>query len=181
MTLGASRSDASPRLRSLVEENLSFVWRSLRRLGVREGEVEDVAQRVFLVVADKLPQIEVGHERAFVFGTALRMASHARRSRARRREELGTDLSFESDPHPNPEERAIQQDALEQVASALDHMPEELRSVFVLFELEELKLVEIAEMVELPLGTVASRLHRARAVFKERIGRLSGPQRRLAP
>jgi RNA polymerase sigma-70 factor (ECF subfamily) len=49
----------------------------------------------------------------------------------------------------------------------LDRMPEELRAVFVLFELEELSVDEIARLLTLPRGTAATRLRRSREVFHE--------------
>src|SRR5262245_52866877 len=63
-------------LRQLVVDHLEFVWRALRRLGVLPGDVDDAAQRVFLVANEKLALIESGRERAFLVGVAVRVASH---------------------------------------------------------------------------------------------------------
>src|SRR4051812_39693933 len=85
----APAHDARPaRLRSIVDANFDFIWRSLRRLGVAEHSVDDAAQQVWIVAARKLASITPGQERAFLFGTALRVASDARRSASRRREVL---------------------------------------------------------------------------------------------
>src|SRR5262245_12054826 len=65
-----------------------FIWRSLRRLGVREGAVDDATQRVFEVAAAKVSSIRPGCERAFLFQTAVRTAMAVRRTHARRRESM---------------------------------------------------------------------------------------------
>ena len=158
-------------LEKLVTEHLDFVWRSLRRFGVRESEVDDATQRVFMIAADKLSKIESGRERSFLIGTAARIASHARRGYQRR--DLA-ELRLSSNPrppNPDPEELAQRREARELLDRVLDGMPEELRAVFVLFELEELSVDEVAEVLTLPRGTVATRLRRSREVF-QRLARL---------
>ena len=67
------RSEA--RLRDMVHTYFDFIWRSLRRLGVPADSVDDAAQRVFWVAAQNLGDIRVESERAYLFGTALRVAS----------------------------------------------------------------------------------------------------------
>ena len=59
----------------------------------------------------------------------------------------------------------------------LNAMPEELRTVFVLFELEQLGTPQIAELLGLPRGTVASRMRRAREDFEARVQRLEAQRR----
>jgi RNA polymerase sigma-70 factor (ECF subfamily) len=63
----------------------------------------------------------------------------------------------------------------------LDQMPLELRAVFVLYEIEELTMAEIAEAVGIPPGTAASRLRRARESFHAIVRRLRAAQRRGTP
>ncbi len=165
---GRNRAEPPTRLAKLVSEHLDFVWRSLRRFGVREADVDDAAQRVFLVANDKLSKIEAGRERAFLIGIATRIASHARRGYQRR--EL-LEMRLSSSPHPanpDPEELTQQLQARELLDRALDGMQDDLRAVFVLFELEELSVDEIARLLSLPRGTAATRLRRAREVFHER-------------
>jgi RNA polymerase sigma-70 factor (ECF subfamily) len=170
---GEGRSAAADaRLRSIVAAHFDFIWRSLRRLGVPTTDVDDCTQQVFWVAARKLHLIDEGSERAFLFSTALRVASDARRSRARRREVQEDDDLQRCDPGPSPDELADQRKArilLEQVLSALAL---DLRAVFVLFELEEMSTSEIATLLDIPIGTVASRLRRAREEFHGLVGRL---------
>ncbi len=164
--------DDEQRLTALMDAQLDFVWRSLRRLGVPFGSVDDATQQVWLIAARKLPEIALGSERAFLFGTALRVASDARRRAARQREVT----SFESfevvDPAPRADEIIGQRQARSILDEILEHLPEELRAVFILYELEEQTAAEIAAVLGLPPGTVASRLRRARTEFEQIVKRL---------
>jgi RNA polymerase sigma-70 factor (ECF subfamily) len=151
----------------LVGDHLDFVWRSLRRFGVPAADVDDSTQHVFLIANQKLDKIQPGRERAFLIGIAARVASHARRSLHRRQ---AAELSLSSNPraeNPDPEQLTEQLQAREQLDRVLDTMPLDLRTVFVLFELEELSVDQISQALALPRGTVATRLRRARDVFRE--------------
>lgn len=169
----AATPDGAARLRRLVDVYFDFIWRSLRRLGVPEADADDAAQQVFLVVARKLPLIDPNNERSFLFGTALRVASDVRRARRRRREDPtepgGADPC---DGGPGPEDLVAQRRARELLDEVLESMSLDLQTVFVLFELEELPTPEIASLLGIPVGTVASRLRRAREEFQDRAKRL---------
>ena len=156
----------------VVGQHLAFVWRTLRRLGVIGSDLEDATQRVFIIVSKKLSSIEPGCERSFVFGTAMRVASCARRQRNRRREQALDSLRNSNDPSPDPEANAERSQAVEIMARILERMSEEMRTVFVLFELEQMTMAEISAMLDVPAGTVASRLRRARRTFREEVRRV---------
>jgi RNA polymerase sigma-70 factor (ECF subfamily) len=160
------------RFRELVDRHYEFVWRSVRRLGVRRSDVDDAAQEVFLVAARRLADFGADRERAFLFGTAARVASTRRRNERRRPEELDA----ESDARPagelDPEELAELARARPLLQEILDGMTDELRAVFILSELEELPVREIAEVLGVPQGTVSSRLRAAREKFHAGIKRL---------
>jgi RNA polymerase sigma-70 factor (ECF subfamily) len=160
---GASASDPA-RLERAVRADYRFIWRLLRRLGVPQSGAEDAAQQVFLIVAERLLDIAPGRERSFAFGTALRLSQSLRR---RRQRELPSDSVAErSSPQPGADELLDQQRAREQLTGVLSRMPLELRTVLILFELESMTSPEIAALLDIPLGTVASRLRRARALFR---------------
>jgi RNA polymerase sigma-70 factor (ECF subfamily) len=174
----ASSASASPeRLAALVHEHYAFVWRLLRRLGIGEGDADDAAQQVFLAAASRLARVEGGHERAFLYGVALNVGARARRSFGRRREEPLEAAGEREAPEPSAERLLELRQARALLDRLLDEMPEELRVVFVLFELEELSTPEIAELCELPVGTVASRLRRAREDFEKRVARAEARRR----
>jgi RNA polymerase sigma-70 factor (ECF subfamily) len=162
----------------LVDRYFDAVWCALRRLGVPAAELDDCSQQVFVVASRKLMSIERGRERAFLLGTAVRVASHARRAQRRRREiSIPDDEQAETpryDDGPSPDEIVEQKRQRVLLDEVLLAMPEDLRTVFVLFELEELSTQEIATLIGLPSGTVASRLRRGREMFSELAARKAG-------
>jgi RNA polymerase sigma-70 factor (ECF subfamily) len=160
------------RFRELVEHHFEFVWRSVRRLGVPVADADDAAQEVFLVAARHLDRFPPERERAFLFGTALRVASTRRRSARRRPEELDAASDERAGVELDPEERAELAQARPLLQEILDGMSEELRAVFILAEIEELAVREIADMLGLPQGTVSSRLRSAREKFHAGVKRL---------
>jgi RNA polymerase sigma-70 factor (ECF subfamily) len=175
-----SSEDAAPtlapsderRFRQIVGANLDFIWRCLRRMGIPSGDVDDAVQQVFLVVASKIGSIAQGSERAFLFATASRIAANSRRS-VHRRDQAHHQLMQADWAHdPSQEELTDQLRARALMDRVLAEMPDDLREVFVLFELEELSVAEVAELLAIPLGTVGSRLRRAREDFHDRVKRI---------
>jgi RNA polymerase sigma-70 factor (ECF subfamily) len=154
------------RLRKLVDEHLDSVWHALRALGVPSSSADDAAQQVFLVAAQKLEQIAIGSEKAFLLATSRGIAANIRRSLARNREQSTEVLAETMDEAPDPELSAASNQARRLLEQVLDSMEEDLRTVFVLFELEGKTSASIAEMLCIPAGTVASRLRRAREHFQ---------------
>lgn len=165
------------RIARLVREHYGFVWRLLRRLGLCEGDADDASQQVFLVAVDRLVGVERERERSFLYGVALNVGARARRSQQRRREEPLDLVAEGASPAPSAEQLLERRQARDALDALLAEMPEELRVVFVLYELEELSTPEIAELCELPLGTAASRLRRAREDFEQRVARLEARRR----
>jgi len=112
--------------------------------------------------------------------SALRVASDVRRARRRRREEPGLEPGGADhfDTGPGPEDIVAQRRARALLDAVLEAMPADLQTVFVLFELEELPTPDIASLLGIPVGTVASRLRRAREEFQDRAKRLKA---RCAP
>ncbi len=165
-----ARSRAA-RLREIVDQHYDFLWRSLLNLGVRPGDAEDAAQQVLCVVARRLDAIAPEAEKAFLFGAAVRIASEARRA-ARRRPAIASDVDHLTANAPSAEELVDEVRARQLLGQVLDALPPELRVVFVLFELEELGLAEVAELVGIPVGTVSSRLRRAREQFRALVRRM---------
>ncbi|MGC4066193.1 MAG: sigma-70 family RNA polymerase sigma factor [Polyangiaceae bacterium] len=165
--LATTSSPRSPKqqdlLRELVTTHFNFVWRNLRRVGNSPADSDEIVQEAFLVAARKLDEMRAGCERAFLLAIAMNIASTRRRSYSR--EVLRIDRSTDSlTPQPllDPEQAIEQQQARRELDAVLSEMSLELKTVFVLYELEELNTREIAELLDLKEGTVASRLRRAR-------------------
>lgn len=160
------------RLSMMFHHHYDFVWRSVRRLGVSPEAVDDAAQEVFVVASRKLEAIEVGKEKAFLFGAAVRVASDSRRARQRRRRSLSDDQPEPVDATPAVGELVDQKRAREILDDIVGQLPEDTRPIFVLFELEGMTMAQIASCLDLPAGTVASRLRRARELFAAHVARL---------
>jgi RNA polymerase sigma-70 factor (ECF subfamily) len=160
-----------PSLAEIFREHAPFVWRGLRRLGIPESDVEDVCQEVFVVVHRKLGDFEGRSSlRTWIYGICARTASDYRRS-GRVRREVVTDAPPET-AHEGGQHDAV---ALRQARATLDRILDELdddkRSVFVLYEIEELTMAEVAEALGCPLQTAYSRLHAARKVVEAGVAR----------
>ena len=125
-------------------------------------DVDDAVQKVFLVTARRLEGVSVGRERSFLFATAMRIASNERRAE-RRKLSVGPEPLDELASRDRSPEDVVSDRAL--LDALLAPLPLELRSVIVLFELEQLTTEEIGELLEVPAGTVASRLRRARQLI----------------
>jgi len=166
-----SRVDEA-RLRRTVDAHFDALWRFLRRLGIPEGDVDDAVQEVILVLARKLDQVEDGSERSFVLSTAFRVASDMRRKFKRRREVDEASLLGLASQAPDPEASVETQRLTLLFAQVLEQLSLDLRAVFVLYELEDFTMAEIAQTLELRPGTVASRLRRGRETFERLAGQL---------
>lgn len=159
------------RLRSAFDDHFSFLWRYLRRMGLSEADADDAVQQVFVVFARRLSEVDGGKERAFLVATAARVLSEHRRAARRRRESPETFAELEDDG-PAPDAIADRRRSRALLDQALGQMSDDLKEVFVLFELEEMSTADIAAVLSLPAGTVASRLRRARESFRGIVARM---------
>ena len=178
-TATSDETTSANRLRALVIEHYDFVWRSLRRLGIADAAAEDATQKVLVVLSQRLSQIKPGAEKGFLYSTALHVAQHERRSFARKKEDANDDaISAAVSRAPDPSEQLAHAQRRALLDEALDSLPIDFRAVFVLFEMEELTMIQISELLVLPPGTIASRLRRARELFQESSRRLVNKQTR---
>jgi RNA polymerase sigma-70 factor (ECF subfamily) len=151
-----------PPFEAIFREHAPFVWRVLKKLGVRASEVEDLCQEVFVVVHRKLPEFEGRSTlRTWIYAICVRTASDHRRRAHVRREEPAAEVPEERHSAPQPRELERRQ-ARALLAAALETLDDDKRAVFVLFEIEELSMHEVAEAVGCPLQTAYSRLYAAR-------------------
>jgi len=158
------------RLEEIFNDNHQFVWRLLRRLGLSSERATDMTQQTFLIAAERLDAIKHGSERAFLFGTALRLTRTV--TRTDRRWVLEQDLDLRANTGVSTEEQADHHRAIELMDRVLATMPEHLVTVFVLFELEGLTTPEVAQLMGIPVGTAASRLRRAREAFRSAVAKI---------
>jgi len=165
------------RLTSLVRTHCDQLWRVLRRLGLTDADADDAFQEVVLIAARQLRTLEPASERSFLIGTAVRVARKMLGRQRRRREISDDTLELAASHLPDPLALTEQHHMRQLLDGMLDELPYELRSVFVLFEVEGFALREIAALLEAPMGTVASRLRRARQQFEAHVQRFEARQR----
>lgn len=162
---------SADRITALVTTHFDFVWRLVRRLGVPVADADDAAQQVFMIATQKLASITTDTERSFLYGVAQRVASNARRGLQRRKAATASSAldARATPPALDPEQRSELSQARDLLDELLLRLPEELARVLVLAEIEQLSVNEIAALEQLPVGTAASRLRRARAAFLEQL------------
>jgi len=150
----------------IFHAHAAYVWRVLRRMGVAEADVEDLCQEVFLVVLRKLAEFEGRSSmKTWIYGICIRTASDYRR-RAHKRREVVTDQVPEGTVSPSQAVELQRRQARSMLDAALDDLDEGKRAVFVLYEIEELPMAEVAAAMGCPLQTAYSRLHAARRIVR---------------
>jgi RNA polymerase sigma-70 factor (ECF subfamily) len=156
--------------RTLFDAEFGYVCRSLRRLGVREADVLDVAQELFLAVHHRLGEHVPGRPvRPWLFAFSLRFAANYRRNAWHRvRSDEGRDAGAAAD--------GAHSEARDLVLRALDQLDETRRAVLVMHDLEGFDAPEIAVLTGALLNTVYSRLRLARADFRQAVARLQGTE-----
>src|SRR5688500_11586530 len=148
--------------RTVFEKHMPLAWRALRRLGVREADVPDVCQEVFMVIHRRLDDFDRSMSMpSWIYGICVRVASQYRR-RAPQRREVGAEQLPELTFPAQQEEAAERRRARERLDLVLSRLDEQRREVFVLYEIEELPMKEVAAALGCPLQTAYSRLHAAR-------------------
>lgn len=153
------------------------VWRCLRALGVPEGQVDDALQDVFVVVHRRLPRFDhAAPVRRWIFGIARKVAFKYfdRNRRSRPRVALAV---VEAEP-PAPEEVLARRDAASVVERFVDSLHPEQREVFVLTQLEEMSVPEVAALLGIKLNTAYSRLRLARRRFDRVVARHAAERKR---
>lgn len=157
---------AQRRLEEMFEAHHERLWRLLLWRGFNADLAAEVTQQAFLIAAERLNDIRQGSERPFLLETCMRLARAAGRTTSRMQFEDDMDLRVMS--AGGADEALDQQRAAEVLNRVLAGLTADLLEVFLLFELEKISMREIATMLDIPSGTVASRLRRAREAFRER-------------
>jgi len=164
---------AIPSFETVYEENLKFVWRAARRLGIDSGDTDDVVQEVFVVAHRKLPEFEGRAQvKTWLLKILVRVVRHYFRTQQRkpghRPAQTLDDLDVLRDHQDRgPAEAAERKDAVRVLDNLLARMDSEKREVFVLAEIEQLSSVEIAEVLGANINTIYSRLRAARQEFEQ--------------
>jgi RNA polymerase sigma-70 factor (ECF subfamily) len=168
---GTASAPAAPTFDAVFDAHGPYVMRTLRCLGVPANELDDACQEVFVVVHRRLPELSSPSAlKAWLYGICLRRALARRRAAARRREEsIGEDTRTVA---ADQEESVERRERLARALSILESLSDEKRAVFVLYEVEQLTMIEIAEVVGCPMQTAYARLYAARREVEATLKRL---------
>jgi RNA polymerase sigma-70 factor, ECF subfamily len=179
LTLAVRDSPSPPseadrlRLERMFVTHHATVWRTLRRRGLSPDAAADATQETFLITVGRLADIAPDSERAFLIGTALRVARTLGRKTSNWQLDMDMDLRVSGARNASDDQAEIEFCDL-----ALSKVKPELAEVFVLYEIEGLSSPEIAALLEIPLGSVASRLRRAREQFRTAVARIERTMQR---
>ena len=168
---------APSRRQSLVfddvyREHFAFVRRAAKRLGASDGSLADVVQEVFVVVHRRLGDFEGRSSvKTWLFGIALRIVRDHRRAVRRRPVEPAVDVDTLESSANGPAENAERAEAVRVLHALLDELADERREVFVMADLEQMSMPEIAETLGINVNTAYARLRLARQEFEQALAR----------
>jgi RNA polymerase sigma-70 factor (ECF subfamily) len=169
----SSDDPETPVLEHIYTDRARFVWLSLQRLGVARADCEDLCHDVFIVIQARLAEFESGAKLSpWIFGICAKVAANYRRRAYRHLEQVEGSMSEDRLQPPtagidSPERIVENRRAMAKAEAVLQRLDPMKRAVFVMFELEGLSCPEIAAELEVPVGTVYSRLHAARELFAQ--------------
>lgn len=150
--------------RALFDRECGYVLASLRRLGVEERDCEDVGNEVFVRVYQKLGDLDRSRSaRPWLFAFCVRLASDYRDLKRHRVERFSDHDAPAS--APGPEDDFARTEARQIAARALATLDLDKRAVFVLHDIDETPIPEVARVLGIPEGTAYSRLRAGRAEF----------------
>jgi RNA polymerase sigma-70 factor (ECF subfamily) len=149
--------------RALFERDFAYVCRSLRRLGVGDSDLKDVAQELFVAVHERLASYDPARPlRPWLFSFAVRFASNYRKLARNHAHDSLEGASLGSEGSPQLEARDL-------ILRALARLDFDRRTVIVMHDLEGFDAPEIAGQLGIPVNTVYSRIRLARADLREAI------------
>jgi RNA polymerase sigma-70 factor, ECF subfamily len=166
---------------SLYDQHFRFVWRLARRMGVDPSAIDDVVQEVFVVIHAKLDSLHSPDAvRSWIYGIVRRAVSEHRRAVRRSETVLTFPTEHAAVPHrpPTPLELTELSSDRELLANLLGGLSDAKREVFILAELEEMSMPDIAVALEIPLNTAYSRLRHARQEFDTALARQSAVEKK---
>lgn len=163
---------------TLVQRYYQPVYRYAYRLTGNELDAEDLTQQTFLIAQSRLSQVRDGSKQLSWLFAVLRSCFLKSKRRPRPVAAANLELDVDEIPEHRWTEADVDREALQ---AALNDLPDEFRLVVVMFYFEELSYQEIAEQLDLPIGTVMSRLSRAKGRLRQRLFRSHNEQSESTP
>ena len=191
--VAALKRKESTAFEQLIAQHGGMLYRVALRLLGQPQEAEEVLQETLLTVYEKIDTFD---ERSalstWLYRIAVNTALMRLRAKARVPEELldtvgpqfteqGEHAREEAEWALPPEEALLRQEALTALQQGIARLPELYRAVYVLAEIESLPHQDIASILELTVGTVKTRLHRARLFLREALTDYFVERRRTVP
>ena len=162
--MASDRSNAN--IQRLIDDHLDAVYRYAYRLTGTVHDAEDLTQQVFLLAQKRMDQLrEADRARGWLF-TILRNSFLKMVQRMQPVPATSVGINLESVPAEKESGQAVDSAELQ---AAIDELPAEFRVVVVMFYFEECSYREIAEKLDLPIGTVMSRLARAKGHLRTKL------------
>jgi RNA polymerase sigma-70 factor (ECF subfamily) len=164
-----------PSFEQIYERYFELVWSSARRLGIGDAAMDDVVQEIFIVIHSKVHTLQKPPSlRSWIYGIVRRTVSDHHRAR-RTREASGVSLAvhheLEQSLPRTPLDLTEQNDQVRLLWGLLAELDLAKREVFMLVELQEMTVPEVADALEIPLNTAYSRLRAARQAFDASLAR----------
>jgi RNA polymerase sigma-70 factor (ECF subfamily) len=152
------------------QNELDYIYRSLRRLGTTPSEVDDLAQDLFMALRRSWIKYDPERPlRPYLFGIAFRIVSAHQRKRGR---EVALGIVEVDDEGPGPEAALADKQGRALLLTALERIPLPRRTVLVMHELDDVSVAGVASLLSIPLFTVYSRLRKARQELERILGRM---------
>jgi RNA polymerase sigma-70 factor, ECF subfamily len=170
--MNPASSRSPPDLGAIFDEHFDYVWATLRRLGVREADREDLVHDVFLKFHSRLADYdETRPLRPWLFGFAYRVAADHHRLARHRVEVLGVSGEAAAQ-NPPADDRVAAIEQRELILEALQTLDLDRRAVLVMHDVDDIAVPEIAHTLDIPLNTAYSRLRLAREQLAAAVTRL---------
>ncbi len=166
-----------PTFAEIYDSCFAFTWRTARRLGTPEANLDDVVQEIFMVAHRRLKEFEGRSSlKTWIYGIVFNVVRAHRRELGTKHphmlhDERRADPDIVVDASDGPHEQATKSEAARVIDRFLEKLDDERRAVFVLAELEQMSAPEIATLLDVPLNTIYSRLRLARLEFSKAVAR----------
>ena len=171
-TCSARDADDNQLLRDLVQSHSQRLHRFIVNHIGNTTDAEDLTQQAFVEAAKSYQSFRGESQLStWLYGIALNLVrNHLSRAPEHRYDFVNEQvLEQEAAPDCGPERAAEQNQALAILQESLDELPQNMRDILLMVGLDELSYEEAAAMLTVPIGTVRSRLSRARAALRQRI------------
>ena len=152
------------------DADLEYIFETLRRLGARPSEIEDLAHEVFVVLYRNWPTLDTSRPlRPYLFGIAFRLVAAHRRRRGREMPYASPEVE---DRAPDPERDLQSRQAVALLLAALECVPFKRRAVVIMYELDGLPIVDIARTLSISRFGAYARLHKGRSELAAAVRKL---------